>query len=215
MEGTKVIEAEGRTLKEAIENACQELGIGKQALQYRLCAEHFRFGADTVRIEAWRKEESGDEAALVKELLEGILSRMKMGARIDVQTKSGSLVASLELEQASVVVAGRLRQVLDALQHVVNKALVRRGSTKRVVVDLEDYREKHDQGLRYIAQKVCEKVLKEGCVVTLKPMNAYDRRLVHLEVARFPELGSRSGGEGQMKRVQVFPLSNSSTEKAS
>jgi spoIIIJ-associated protein len=72
------------------------------------------------------------------------------------------------------------------------------------VIDLENYREKREHNLKFVAQKICEKVLQERCTITLKPMNAYDRRLVHMEVTRYPELASRSLGEGQMKRLQIY-----------
>ncbi len=207
MDGTHEIEVEGRTLKEAVEKACEILAVPKQALQYRLCAEHFRFGADTVKIVAWGKEATEvDVAARLETLAKGILERMHLDAEVTVDETSDSLRVTLEMDGKQVA-DNRLREMLDALQHVLGKAVVREQTGKRVVVDLENYREQHDQGVRYVAQKVCEKVLKEGCVVTLKPMNAYDRRLVHLEVARYKNLGSRSsGGRGQMKRVQVFPL---------
>ncbi len=206
MEGKRVIMSEGNTLNEAIEKACQELAIPKQSLQYRLCAEHFRFGADTVKIEAWTQAAIElDDCAFVEDLLKSLLQLMSFQNDVDVQLNGDGIRAALKLEDTGAI-AGRLREVLDAMQHLVNKALVKQGSSRRAIVDLEDYREKHDQSVRYVAQKVCEKVLSEGCVVTLKPMNAYDRRLVHLEVARYQELGSRSNGtRGQMKRVQVFP----------
>ncbi len=206
-DGTQVIQAEGRTLKEAVEAACEMLAVPKHGLQYRLCPEHFRFGADTVKIEAWRKEASEiDAVARVQELAEGILRRMHVEAGLEVDESSDSIRVALDMD-AKELGNGRLRDMLDAFGHVLSKSLIRAGSAKRVVVDLENYREQHDQGVRYVSQKVCEKVLKEGCVVTLKPMNAYDRRLVHLEVARHKGLGSKStGGRGQMKRVQVFPL---------
>ena len=214
MNATRVIQAEGKTLKEAVEEACAILAVPKHSLQYRLFPEHFRFGADTVKIEAWPREAHDvDAPARVRELAHGILKRMHLEAEIEVHANGEGIRVVLEMEGTEVG-NSRLREMLDAFQHVLNKSLVREGSTKRVVVDMENYREQHDQGVRYVAQKVCEKVLKEGCVVTLKPMNAYDRRLVHLEVAGHESLGSRSsGGRGQMKRVQVFPVQED--EKAS
>lgn len=200
------IESEGRTLKEAVERACQMLGVHQGGMEYKLCAEHFRGGADTVRIRAWRRDNRGREFVdLGETLLGGILRRMGLAGSVHIRDDGQSLRASLELDDPNTVI-GRGGQVLDALQHVVNKALAKQGSEKRLILDVENFREKHEQNLKYVAQKVCERVMRDGCVVTLKPMNAYDRRLVHLEVARYPGLRSRSGGEGQMKRIQVFLL---------
>jgi len=204
MDSEERIESEGRTLKDAVENACTGLGISRSEIEYRLCPEHFRGGAETVRIEAWRKA-AGDVnlPKRVESLLSGILKRMEFKGEVVVDTQGGNIRAVLRMEDSSLIL-GSGGQTLEALQHIVNKALNSDRSDKRIVVDLENYREKHEEHLRFVAKKVCEKVLEEECVVTLKPMNAYDRRLVHLEVAEHPKLGSRSGGDGQLKRVQVY-----------
>ena len=213
MNSNERIEAEGKTLRDAVEGACATLGIGKSEMEYKLCADHFRGGADTVRIVAWRKEvEEVETAGVALAFLDGLLERMGLDGSVEVKSEGHTLRAYLSLKNPEPVLgSGAGRQILEAFEHLVNKATSRHKSRRRIVVDLDNLREQQDQNLRKVARRVCEKVLNEGCVVTLKPMNSYDRRLVHLEVAKFPELASNSGGEGQMKRVQVS-LADSATE---
>ncbi len=197
------LEFEGRTLKEAIDLACAGLAIQHRELEYSLNADHFRGGADTVKIVAWRRshqvQEIGEQA---RALLNGILDRMGFRGNIEIEVSDEAIRAILVTDEASMLI-GKGGQTLDALQHLINKALVRTKSDKRILIDVENYRERREHSLKYVAQKICEKILQERCNITLKPMNAYDRRLVHMEVSRYPELESQSLGEGQMKRVQI------------
>jgi spoIIIJ-associated protein len=200
------IEVEGRTLKEAVDHACEMLGIKVFDLEYKLNADHFRGGADTVKIVAWRKDNRELELGeRTREYLSRLLELMGISANLEIVSDEESIRAILITEDSSLII-GKGGQTLDSLQHIVNKALVKYKSDKRIVLDLENYREKREHNLRFVAQKICEKVIQERCTVTLKPMNAYDRRLVHMEVTRYPELGSRSIGDGQMKRLQIFVI---------
>jgi len=203
MESETRAAVEGQTLKDAIEQACETLNIQKTDLEYKLDAEHFRGGADTVRIIAWRRNrrelEVGDAA---KELLEGILARIGFGGKVEVESGETSIKVVLISDDPAVILENGA-QTLDALQHIVNKALIRNRNEKRIVIDLENFREKRENNLRAIAQRVCERVEAGEEAVTLRPMNAYDRRLIHIEVALHSALSSESIGEGQLKRIRV------------
>lgn len=202
---TEQIVAEGRTLKESIEKACQTLGVTQQQMEYKLDAEHFRTGADTVKIFAWKKNvevvEIGDRT---RQLISGILTRIGIQGSVEVELGEEVVRAIVVTEEPALLI-GRGGQTIDALQHLVNKALVRTRTERRIQIDLENYREKRDINLRQVAARLCDKVTTENCVITLKPLNAYDRRLVHMEVAQFPQLASRSVGDGQNKKVQIYP----------
>lgn len=212
METEQQIEIEGRTLKEAIEKACELLEVAKKDIEYKLDADHFRGGADTVKIKAWRrpKEERqiGEEA---KHLVTGILSRMGVGGKVDVEVSDEAVRVIIVTEDSQVLV-GRNGATLESLQHLVAKALTHDKGEKRITIELENYKEKREFNLRLITQKICEKVLAEKCTVTLKPMNAYDRRLVHMEVAQYAGVESRSLGEGMVKRLQIYAAPEASTE---
>lgn len=211
MDNDQSIEIEGKTLKDAIELACEKLEVAKKDLEYKLDAEHFRGGADTVKIKAWRKpreeRQVGDEA---RQFVTGILSRMGVNAKVEVEVTDDNVRVILVTEDNRVLV-GQNGQVLEALQHLVAKALTKDKGEKRITIEMENYKEKREFNLRYITQKVCEKVLAERCTVTLKPMNSYDRRLVHMEVAQFAGVESRSVGDGSVKRLQIYAQASASS----
>lgn len=204
MEQEQNIVVEGNTLKDAIEKACEQLGVSKKDLQYELDKEHFRGGANTVKILASRRNREerqiGDEA---RSLVTGILSRMGVEGKVDVESSEDAVKVIVVTEDAALLV-GRNGQVIDAFQHIVSKALTREKGEKRITIELENYKEKRDINLRQVTQRICEKVLAERCTVTLKPLNAYDRRVVHMEVSQHPGVESRSLGDGQVKRIQIY-----------
>ena len=101
--------------------------------------------------------------------------------------------------------------MIDALQHLVNKAVFKERSsdksekTKPLVVDAGGYRDKQVERLRGIAQKMGEKALETKQIVELQPMSPHDRRIVHMAIAEMPGLSSRSEGEGEDRHILVVP----------
>lgn len=202
-------EFEGKTLKDAIERACELLNAGRKEIEYKLDAEHFRGGAETVKIWAWRKASAPvveKEAPVdAKQLVTGILDRMGVKASVEVELSEEQIRVSIVAQDATILAGRNGAQTMDALQHIVSKALIKEKTERRVLVELENFKERREVSLKQITQKICEKVLNERCVITLKPMNAYDRRLVHMEVSQFAGVSSRSIGDGQVKRLQIYP----------
>jgi hypothetical protein len=74
-----------------------------------------------------------------------------------------------------------------------------------VIVDSGDYRERHDNGLVSMAHREAKRAVQQGRVITLKPMSARDRRVIHLSLAKFPGVSTRSNGEGMNRRIQIIP----------
>lgn len=73
------------------------------------------------------------------------------------------------------------------------------------LVDVDGYREQHAQGLQRMAERMAEKALKRGEPVTLEPMSAYDRRLIHMALRDRDDVYTQSTGEGARRRVRVYP----------
>ena len=92
---------------------------------------------------------------------------------------------------------GKKGATLDALQFLINKMVNRFPEGRRhVVVDSGDYRERHDDGLVSMAKRQAERAMNEGKVITLQPMNARDRRVIHMSLAKFDGVSTMSHGEG-------------------
>lgn len=143
------------------------------------------------------------------DFLLGVLERMGIKADIDVKDDSDKTVLEIQTGDTELVI-GRRGVVIDALQHLVNKAVFKerneRGDkAKPLVIDSGGYRDKQVERLRSLAQKMGEKALETKQIVELQPMSPHDRRIVHMAIAEMPGLSSRSEGEGEDRHILVVP----------
>jgi len=99
---------------------------------------------------------------------------------------------------------GKRGTTLDSIQYltslVVNKDS--NGYTK-VIVDVENYREKREKTLTQLANRLAGKVLQSGKSVRLEPMNPYERKVIHATLQKYPGVNTRSEGEEPYRRVII------------
>ena len=102
------------------------------------------------------------------------------------------------------ILIGRRGETLDAIQHLTNYA-VNRGLNKRVRVnvDAENYRLKREESLQRLAVKVAGKVTKYRRNITLEPMNAYERHVIHAALQEYPDVTTFSTGTEPNRRIVV------------
>lgn len=155
-------------------------------------------------------ESEGDREDLVEkasEFLLGVLERMGISADIDIKDDNDKTVLEIQTADTETVI-GRRGVVIDALQHMVNKAIYKERSTERgkpLVIDAGGFRDKQVERLRSIAQKMGEKALQTKTIVPLQPMTPHDRRIVHMAVSEIPGLTTRSEGEGEDRHITIVP----------
>lgn len=143
-----------------------------------------------------------EEAA---ELLDELLDMMDLDAEVNIREDDERVVLDVQGEDAGRVI-GKKGQTLDALQFLLNKILNRFPDGRRhIVVDSGDYRERHDDGLESLARREAKRAVQEGRVVTLQPMSARDRRVIHLSLAKFEGVTTSSQGKGMQRRIQIIP----------
>lgn len=114
----------------------------------------------------------------------------------------------LEIEGKDAArVIGKKGQTLAALQFVANRVVNRPGRTRRhVIIDAEGYRARREDALTEMARRLGKQAVDEGKIITFEPMTPQDRRVVHLALAKFPGVVTKSDGEGEARRVQIIPV---------
>lgn len=145
-----------------------------------------------------------DNAKRIAAFLSGLLEHMDSVAQVKVyETEKGRYKAILEGEKLGALI-GRRGETLDAIQQLANYA-VNSGADKRIRihVDAENYRAKREQSLESLAQKVAAKVTKYRRSVTLEPMNAYERHVIHSALQEVPGVTTYSIGSEPNRRVVV------------
>ena len=146
-----------------------------------------------------------DNAQRITVFLTGLLEHMESPAAVKVyEEEKGRYKAILEGQKLGALI-GRRGETLDAIQQLTNYS-INRGSEKnraRVQVDAENYREKREQSLERLAEKVAGKVTKYRRNVTLEPMNAYERHVIHTALQDTPSVTTFSIGTEPNRRVVV------------
>ena len=161
--------------------------------------------AQTVKAPEDLGEEVNDERAQeIRKFLSGLLQQMEVQAEIKVYLpEKGRYKVFLEGQGLGAII-GRRGETLDAIQQLTNYA-VNSGREKRirVHVDAENYRAKREQSLESLARKVAGKVTKYRRSVTLEPMNAYERHVIHAALQDEPGITTYSIGSEPNRRVVV------------
>ena len=149
-------------------------------------------------------EEVDDEKAkAIKTFLSGLLQQMDAEAEIKVYLpEKGRYKVILEGENIGGLI-GRRGETLDAIQQLTSYSVNRTGGRVRIQLDAEGYREKREQSLQHLAQKVAGKVVKYRRSVTLEPMNAYERHVIHTALQDTPGVTTYSTGTDPNRRVIV------------
>ena len=148
---------------------------------------------------------SGDEAAeRIQSFLTGLLAHMGAEAtpRIELDERGNYQVELVGHNLGALI--GRRGETLDAIQQLTVYA-VNRGLNKRVRIhlDAEHYRAKREESLERLANKVAGKVVKYHRNVTLEPMNAYERHVIHTALQDYPDITTYSVGTEPNRRTVV------------
>ena len=151
-------------------------------------------------------EEIRDEKSeQMRTFLSGLLEHMDAKADVKVyEVEKNRYKVILEGEKLGALI-GRRGETLDAIQQLTNYSINRGGESKRarVQIDAENYREKREESLERLAQKVAGKVVKYRRNVTLEPMNAYERHVIHTALQDTQYITTFSIGTEPNRRVVV------------
>ncbi len=164
--------------------------------------------APAVKAAAIPAEPLGDEvddekAQAIKAFLSGLLTQLEVPAEVKVyQPEKGRYKVLLEGKNLGALI-GRRGETLDAIQQLTSYSVNRTGGRVRIQLDAENYRERREQSLAHLAEKVAGKVVKYRRSVTLEPMNAYERHVIHTALQNVPNVSTASTGMEPNRRVVV------------
>jgi spoIIIJ-associated protein len=145
-------------------------------------------------------------------VLREILEQMGIDAEVSAFDDGERIILDAHGSESGLVI-GKKGATLDALQYLVNRIVFRKpGEMAGVTVDAEGYRGRREDSLTDMARRLAEKAVRSGRPVPVEPMNAHDRRVVHMALADHPEVTTESEGEGMARRVVIFPKSGERAE---
>ncbi len=160
------------------------------------------------------KSLDSEEVAAAANFLRDLLRLMDIPAEVSVRAPEtpadglGRATAVLDIEGGEDLglLIGRRGTSLAALQYLVNVMVTRQlGSRVLVTVDVERYRRRREETLRNLARRMAERVRQTRRPITLEPMPAAERRIIHLALANDPNVATSSIGSGDARKVVIRP----------
>lgn len=217
-------EFEGKTKEDAMRKACEQLGISEDQLEaevvsYGSTGIFGLVGAKKAKIrvvvpeppvvEKQQAAPGADEyeqvAGMAKDALERIVSFIADGANVRVETQDDTIRLSVE-EGNSALLIGKHGRTLDAIQYIVQKIVHKKQRTGfRLSVDVGGYRDRRKASLTQLALRLGEKVKRSGKPATISPMNAYDRRIVHVALKDDGGVRTQSMGTRSFRKLVIYP----------
>lgn len=146
--------------------------------------------------------------ATVAELLEhmDVIASVEaqMGQPDDRETTAPVLV-DIKGGDLSILI-GRHAETLNALQ-LITRLIVGKevGYAAHIVIDVEGYRKRREEGLRELARKMAKQAVSTGRRQSLEPMSPAERRIIHMELRDSPEVTTESAGEEPRRKVTIIP----------
>lgn len=212
-----------RTVEEAIELALKELDVDRDEAEVEVLsrgkAGFLGIGAELARVRVTRlgagtpsaSQDAGEQTAAA--LATAALGRILESAGVNVtrtlrsahDAEAGGPVIDLAGEDSGLLI-GRRGQTLQALQFLVTLIVRKKmGEDVRVILDVENYRQRRETSLRDMAAKVASRVAQTNRSITLEPMSPADRRIIHTSLAEHPGVRTESAGEGENRKVTIMP----------
>ena len=226
-------EFEGKTEQDAINQAIEALHIEREDFDVEILDNGRRglFKKANVKIRVHIDSDSDEEEAKVpfvaddedydqedeedlepnEELeesicafIDGVIEHMGYEAKTTVSSRKGRKV-NLEISSdSSNIIIGRKGKNLDAIQVLANVYAGKIDTERKIIVDSEGYRVRHEEQIIKSAYRTAMQVRKTGRSRLLEPMNPYERRLVHTALNDVTGIETKSEGEGLYKQVRVI-----------
>ena len=218
----KSIISEGKTTNEAIEKGLKELKLPRELVEIKILDENKKSFFDilapkTVKVELKEKEARKPEEFEIettaaelkqaeedlKKFLEEFTSKLPEGTTFDIEEKDKIIIINIKGDKIGNIIGYR-GEALYALENIL-KAIENKKSENRVIVrlDIESYKEKRIKALEDFANKKAKVVENTGKTITLEPMQAFERKIIHSVLQENENVETRSIGQEPKRRIVI------------
>ena len=218
----KCIISEGKTTAEAIEKGLKEIGLPKEFVDIKVIEENKKSFFDilapkVVKVELKEKEakkpeefeietteqELEDAKTKLNAFLAEFVEKLNNGTAYKIEIKEKCLYITISGDNVGNLIGYR-GEALYALESIL-KVIANQKSENRVIVrlDIEGYKEKRVKTLEELAERKAKIVEKTGKIITLEPMKAYERKIIHSFLQENPNVETRSIGQEPKRRIVI------------
>jgi len=213
------LEVSAKTVEEAVGEALEQLGLSREEVEVTVLKEgkagFLGMGAEEAIVKVTplsqiRKE--SNIATVAKEALEELLCRMKLTAEVELRSslegassETESIVLEVKGNDLGILI-GRRGETLASLQYLIRLIVAHHQKARvPITIDIEGYKQRRYEALRELALRLAQKAKSSGRSVTLEPMPADERRIVHLALSVNPDVTTQSIEEGEVRKVVILP----------
>ena len=144
----------------------------------------------------------------VEKFLNDWLNKIDESLEYTIKVEDYTIMVDIKGKSAGLLIGYR-GETLNAMQIILSNIANRNFNDKiRLILDIENYREKRAKILEELAEKVSKTVLKNGKDITLEPMSAYERKIIHSKLQDNKKVETYSIGEGDNRRVVISKIKN-------
>lgn len=216
MEERRSVEASGNTIEEATEKALAQLGASREEVEIQILSQGGRrllgLGTQEARVRVTLRPPKPDEEVtlVANEVLERLLAGMGIEAQVrlrptDLSEGPNPIVLDITGENLGILI-GRRGETLLALQYITRLIVNRRlHQWAEIIVDVEEYKKRRESSLTQLALRMADRATLLGQAVSLEPMPAHERRIIHLALRDHEKVTTESVGEGDLRKVVIFP----------
>jgi len=211
------VEVEGKTYEEAVKKATEALNAEEKDLDIEVTEVDTKgilglLGSKKIRVTA-RIRNTPEEYG--KKFLTELAAFYGVTVRVDVTSQNDRVLFSMESTDEEAL-TGKDGEVLEALQHLVKLAIAKRYKENlKLLLDVNGYRERRQKTIVVMAKRLADKARKEGKPIKTKPLNPYERRIIHTVLKSNDRITTHSEGEGHTKKVIISPKGSANARRYS
>lgn len=198
----KKYEYTGKTKEEAIEKATKELNVEEKNLIVNVLEEKNTLLKKNVKIEVI---DYNDLIDYIKEVITEITKLMGVTVNLEIRRREDNITIKIFSDHNAVLI-GKNGYTVDALQTIIRQIV--QNATKSyvgIILDIENYKDKKNKNLEYLAKKVAKEVANTKVEAKLDSMNSYERRIIHSILSENKYVYTESIGEEPNRCVVIKP----------
>jgi len=197
------LEFDAPTLEQAMVTAVEEFQVGPQYIKINVLEER----ESSVRVEALMVD---DLQQIIYDYLDSVLKEFNMKYSIEIKRNDRGLTFTVETDNNPVLI-GRDGKTLNALQSLCKTiSYVFSDEPYNITIDIGGYKEKRILQLEILATKTAKEVAKSKIEAKLKPMNSYERRIIHAKLTEWRDVETVSEGEEPNRYLVIRPAKKES-----
>ncbi len=203
------VEVCARNVEDAVREGVEKLGVKQDNVKVEIINEASQgilkiLGAKPAKVKLTVRKKPDE---YMKDIFENLMQKMMLNAVVSVKEKEDeSICLDIEGKELGVLI-GKRGNTLNALQYLANVIYHRQFSfgRGRILVDVENYRKKRKKTLEQLARNLAVKAMNTKSDVTLEPMTAQERRIIHLALKNHKDVITYSQGEEPFRNVVISP----------